>query len=320
MLAAVAATCPLSGRSVDQENLLRLIATVTEPRRAVRKSFCVFLAEAQEVFTAGAEIQILDDAVRSGAVAAIAACSGVDLIGQVYERLVALVNELYAPVLGESLEPGLEVKAVARSKHKFHISGVVPPSRATVQLVLSSGFDLTSLALVPRVIAHELVCHIGARDTGGWTRESQREVQFYFSDGMMDRTAELLLSEWIQAGELSGMAIAGHLAEAQVPWAYTRPQAFDAGRAAHANCVAAVHQRLRAADRVPGGAALERTITGALALNASACGLPAKDRFADQARYPETAAPAEFADVAVDGTSPLLVLRRYTPPSSALRE
>jgi hypothetical protein len=313
MLSAASRTCPLTGRTEDQDALLELLRMGTRPDRVEGRSFPQFLASAVERIRRLAETEIADPDAVEQTLTDIDACEPQDLIGYMYAHLMQLASEVYCEVLGGSLDVPLDraVLPQAPMDYPFHVAGKALPGGSVVMLNLYvAGFDLRALALVPRILAHELVCHIGAGHAGIWKRTPVPDFRAFFSDGFMDCAAWRLLLMWLEDGALPDVTPVGHLSEAEVPYAYRRPDVFTAGQGAWSNCRRATNARLRGDPALdPGDAALwrasceEAVIGAALRLNVCDCHIEPKDRFVHRARQP-TPALETFAEIAVGQATP----------------
>jgi hypothetical protein len=171
MLSAAARTCPIGGHNRDQDKLLNLLSMSTDVGHVEGQSFPEFVADAQQRLSDGARKLIPDRDAVSRSLADIEACEPADIIGKTYERVVDLASEVYRSVLHETLDPALEREVVltGSARSKLHVSGGAFSRRNVVSLHLyASGFDLVALALVPYILTHELICHVGARHIGSW--------------------------------------------------------------------------------------------------------------------------------------------------------
>jgi hypothetical protein len=318
MLSAASRTCPLDGRTEDQDMLLDLIRLGTRPMHVEGQSFSEFLSSAVAHLEKLVKTEISDVGAVEETLVDIQACKPQDIVGATYTRLAELASEVYAPILDEPLAVPLKRTILERAPkdHPFHVTGQVPGSRKIVMLNLyAAGFDLRSLALVPRILAHELVCHVAARHTGMWAETPIPDFRAFFSDGFMDCAAWQLLLMWLEDGELLEATPVGHLTESDIPYAYKRPEAFSAARGAWGNCHKATGTRL--ADEKSGDPAdMARrrayregnVITAALRLNACAYHIEPKDRFVHLARKSRSLAIERFADVAIgNATAPELL-------------
>lgn len=284
----------------------------TESDHVEGRSLPEFLIGARERLHSNAALNIKDIDALEATLADIDACEVTDVVGEIYASLVGLASKVYRAVLGESFDPPLlRTVITSRESRDFYVRGEVPASRGTVMLSMwESGFDMLSLALVPYILAHEIVCHIGARHTGIWEEVPDPDVRHYFSDGFMDRAAWLLLMQWLHEGTVPELTPVGHLSEAETPYAAKRPDAFKAGRAAWSNCGATIATRLRddgddgRRRAALGAEADEAIIRAALRINTVGCDVRGKDMFVHRARIPDDAVTSTFADVALDDAAP----------------
>jgi hypothetical protein len=329
MLAAASRTCAAEPSSQDQRDLLEEVGKVTARKHVGGKEFPEFLADAKVRLETRAHEERLD----SGPVGEtlndiLAGAKPVDIVGALYADLVHLASEVCKDALGERFNPRLEREVLEDGPDRpFPFRGGVPASRTYVSLVLyAADFDLRSLALIPYVLTHELVCHIGARHIGHGKRAPDPAIRMFFSDGFMDRVAWLLLMLWIDSKQLEHDVPVGHLAESDVEYASRRPHAFRAGRAAWSNCTAALSARMhedvatseRAVSAIPAmrqaaeiqSSAVARSIETALRLNACASGIAEKDEFVETARASGGWITGLFADVARRQAEPLQLLER----------
>lgn len=307
MLSAASRTCALDGRSSGEEKVLDLVHMATALDQVEGQSFPDFLASAVDRMRQAAETLVRDPAVAPTLVD-IYKCKPRDIVGEIFDELVDLASMAYKEVLQESLDVPLDrtVAFEGPEGEGFHVSGRVPSSRQYVMLVMyTRAFDLRSLALVPRILAHELICHVGARHLNIWQRTPNPDFRSFFSDGFMDCAAWRLLMQWIDVGALARFTSAGHLFEAESPYAQRRPHVFHAGRGAWANCDTATKGRMLD-GKAPAGRGLaqlraeaeEAVLRAALELNGTNMHIEPKDRFAYRARMRMAVATDRFVDVA----------------------
>ncbi|HEY6780585.1 MAG TPA: hypothetical protein VI111_06490 [Thermoleophilaceae bacterium] len=314
MLSAASHTCSVAEPTEIQDKLLKLVDATTHPSHVEGRPFPGFLKSAVESFCDQAESQIVGADVGA-TVDAVAACEPRDVVGEMYEDLRQLVAKVYDEALGDPIEVPLvrNVLPEAPAERAFRVSGHVPPHRKYVTLNLYvRGFDLGALALLPRILAHELICHVGARHVGTWTQKPDPDCRAFFSDGFMDCAVWHLLMTWLEGDALSSITPVGHLTEVDVPYSFLRPHAFRAGRAAWSNCGTATNARLRDDSSFdPRTAAILRAAAEnavadtALHLNACDCSIERKDRFVHLAREPQPEVTECFAEVAVGQAVPL---------------
>lgn len=300
MLSAAARTCvPGADDTSDHHRLLRLVRWATDVRDVAGQSFAEFLALAQNRVDDLAAGSLHDSAGLSNSLTDIRSSCAADLIGNTYAELVDLVSHAYEETGGgEGIEAPLEQEAIrGGSDRTYFVAGAVPSSRHKVLLTLYSDyFDLKSLAMVPYILAHELVCHVAAH--GIRASAPKREVRDFFGEGFMDQATWYLARRWVFNGVFPSMTPAGQLSAEEVPYAHMRPVAFAAGRGAWMNCIDHV------AREAPGGSAPDAVLRGALLLNALACDVSVKDCFVQRAQSNDTATLARFVEIAVDGKPP----------------
>jgi hypothetical protein len=316
MLAAAAKTCPVSKLSSDQAQLLTLILRATDSQNVAGQAFPEFLSAAKQSFSVAAANNNLTT-ISLDTLKAIEACPADDLVGAVFAQLVAFVSELYEGTSGEQFNPALKRQVIRHSDREDRfIVGSVPSKRNEVRLIMYSGFDLASLALAPYILAHELICHIGARHSGAWEETPEPDIRDYFAEGFMDQATRYLLMTWLD--ELPELTPAGHLAEEDIEYAHERPHAFRAGAAAWRNCELEIRRRLREQVVSSTGVATDFASKGAIALNASSEDIVGKDRFVYFARANRATFIATFAGVALGHSRPSdLVLQALAEELSA---
>jgi hypothetical protein len=308
MLSAAGKTCHLRSTTKDQDDLLRLLALATDTRQVGGESFPEFLGSAKDVLRKSAGDFRLAVTLRE-TLDDIAACRAVDVISELFDHLVRLASQEYERPLDPTLSR--ETLLGKPGDRPTAVRGKVRRRGNEVGLVLyAERFDLTSLALVPRILAHEIVCHIAARDTGRWNDRPEPDVRDYFPDGFMDRAAWRLLIGWHHAGALPEITPVGHLSVADLEYSCDKPEAFQAGIAAFENCVTRTAQQVQA----PSGCAAEHhdyivrsqsekaSIDAALRLNACCEDICHKDWFVHHARGDAVA--GRFASVAAGGAEP----------------
>jgi len=324
MLAAASRTCAVDPPSQDQRDLLDEVSRVTARRHVQGRSFREFLDDAKGRLRRRASEEHFDDGSAAATLDDIGVAEPVDLIGALYGDLVRLASDVLAPALGEPIDPPLirQVLEHGPANRPFPFEGRVPASRGRVMLSLYlARFDLRSLALLPYVLVHELVCHVGARATLAGDYPPDTDIRMFFADGFMDRVAWSLLVLWMDSGALVHDVPVGHLAESDIEYASRRPAAFRAGRAAWSNCTGALSGRLREERENRDSLSLSdlaavradaqgRAIEAALRLNACACGVAEKDAFVDMARSNDASATGTFADVARQGATPRELFER----------
>ena len=219
MLAAASRTCAVEPSSQDQRDLLEQVAAVTALKHVNGRPFDEFLGDAKERLATRAVEERLDSGRAAATLSDIADARPVDIIGDLYPELVRLAADLYEPVLGERIDPPLErdVLEYGPSDRPLPFEGHVPASRTSVLLSLySAKFDLHSLALMPYVITHELICHIGARAIKRSRHQPDTAIRMFFADGFMDRVAWLLVTLWLDSAALEHDIPVGHLTESDV--------------------------------------------------------------------------------------------------------
>jgi hypothetical protein len=302
MLSAAAQTCPVSDLSPDEALLMALILKATSTANVNGHSFAEFLSSAKETVTnAVTDIELAT--LSPGTLLNIETCRAEDLIGAIFSELVVFSSRFYESVCGEGFNPSLKRQVVRdSSRTRRFVAGAVPSKRDEVYLILYSGFDLAALALTPYILAHELICHVGARHSGLWERAPDPDVRDYFSDGFMDRAARYLLMTWLH--ELSVLTPAGHLAEEDISYESERPHIFRAGAAAWRNCEVELRSRLRGRRQPGTSVATDLASRGAISLNASPEDVTGKDRFVYFARTNRPNILAAFASLALGRATP----------------
>ncbi len=321
MLSAAAKTCPPEGGTDGQRALIQCIQLATRAENVEGQTFDMFLSHAIATLRDLAATVLQHDSKIKRTIEDVEASTPRDTIGEMYSQLVQLVSNAYADALGENIDVPLErtVRMTPPKDAPFDLCGHVPQTRTAVMLVLYlADFDLKSLALLPRVLAHELVCHVGARHTDLWEQPPTPECRQFFSDGFMDCIAWRLLLIWLDTGDIPSATVVGHLEETEVPYAYHRPEIFSAGRGAWGNCRAAavrlgsVSRNSNATDSARNRAAAEyAALEAAMRLNASVSSIRPKDRFALSARTAETAATTRFAELVSGHATPGQLLEDY---------
>jgi hypothetical protein len=312
MLSAASRTCILDTCSAEQQQLLSLLQMTTDIRLVRGRSFPEFLAAAQRHLGADAAnygLETVADTLED-----IAASEPVDLVGDLYRSLVELASEVYEQPLGQRLNPTLcrTVRATGPHQREIAVRGAARRRSNEVELlVFLSGFDLAALALVPRILAHELICHIGARHTGDWADTPEPDVRAYFSDGFMDRAAWRLLTTWLDAGAIPNSTPLGQLTDKELEYSARRPLAFKAGMRAFDNCLSKTTEQVK--RRLAQGptswaqvASLseDASIRAAVRLNACGSHIVNKDWFVHFARGEERKKAASFALVAAADVDP----------------
>jgi hypothetical protein len=310
LLSEASKTCFLGSDSRKQRDLLDLIRMASEHENAQGLTFREFLAQAKRDVAAGARRYKLADELTAE-LRNIRNAQPVDLIGGLFDRLVQLASRVYERPLNPKLTR--EVIATGEFRRKKLIEGkVLRDSNEVNLLIYSSGFDLDALALVPRVLAHELVCHVGADYTGVWGKRPKPDVREYFSDGFMDRATWELFCGWSRVGWLPKVSAAGQLTVKEWRYSAERPKAFNAGATAFDNCVTKTSEHLPQPDPDEIGAfavhahadALEASLRTALRMNACPSHIKGKDWFVHYARGEERNLAKTFAVVASAGSEP----------------
>jgi hypothetical protein len=311
LLSEASKTCHLDNSTAEQVDLLSLIGIATDLRCVRGQAFDEFLASAKTRLQDAAVGLGLEDAVGR-TLEHIGAGPPVDMVGELFDDLVGLVSTIYEePLGGERLNPRLVRQTIAGGSGRPNaVRGKVRRRSNVVELVFHlQGFDLTSLALIPRILTHELICHIGARDTGRWRDKPVPDVRDYFPDGFMDRAAWILLLRWLHVQSFRNVTPVGHLSVTELEYSCDKREAFKAGIVAFNNCV------VRTSAHVPAstGNALDRdadirgrsenaTIRAALELNAYGRDIQSKDWFVHHARDGEVA--DWFARLAAGASDP----------------
>jgi hypothetical protein len=305
MLSAASRTCHLRSTTKDQDDLLRLVALATDTRTVGGESFPVFLESAKRRLSTSARDFALAPLQRQ-ALADIAGCRPVDMIGELFDHLVRLASEVYQRALAPTLS---RESMLGKPGDRPPVRGQVRRRGNEVGLVLYvEQFDLRSLALIPRILAHEIICHIAARDTGRWRQAPTPDIRDYFPDGFMDRAAWFLLQGWISIEALPKVTPVGQLTVADLQYTCDKPEAFQAGIEAWENCVSrtavsAWPPPACATDHAVIRARSENASVGAaLRLNAHCEDICRKDAFVSHALGVDIA--NGFAKVAAGGAEP----------------
>jgi hypothetical protein len=261
----------------EQDQLASFIMWATDVELVDGRGFGEFLEDAQR--------RVADDVRRRtnvrtalpDATAALQDARPVDVVAEIYGKLAQFAAAEYARP--ELARLPLERVVVDPGTRPERVSAAVPDSRSKVMLTLDTGFDLVALALLPRVLAHELVCHAGA----GHPSTGPLSTTQLFEEGFMDVTSEVLLLRWLEDTGLHDLAPAGHVAAGLVHRYHTRPYALRAGREAWTLCRIAVGRDL---GRRPGGprTAETATVQGTLQLNATGDDIRDKDEVVDRVR------------------------------------
>jgi hypothetical protein len=313
MLSAASRTCHLASCNKPQETLLSLIPEVTELEQVRGQTFPTFLASAKARLHKVARALGIDGAV-SETLADIIACPPTDVVGTVFDRLVDLASEAYEqPLMGQRLEPVFSRQTLCGKPYDrpLAVRGRVLRRSKVVEMVMYlDGFDLAALALIPRILAHELVCHIAARDTPGVRRDAAPSpFRDYFPDGFMDRAAWILLLRWLHGGAFPNVTPVGHLSVKELEYSAEKAKAFKAGIVAFDNCVVRTSAHVQPAETMDmdryayiRAVSEDKSIRAALALNACDEDIQRKDLFVHEAREDEMA--EWFALVAAEGEEP----------------
>ena len=233
--------------------------------------------------------------------------------------MLKLAGDAYAATpLDKPLNPGLRRNVLLTEPHirDVAVRGGVRKYENEVELMVHlRQFDLKALNLVPRILAHELICHAGARGTGAWGPRPKPDVRAYFTEGFMDRAAWRLFMIWWEDGDLQTELSLEQLSGKELDNSAERPDVFPAGRSAFDKCFAKTTEHMK--RRVEGGPATpklvrrdseEATIRAALRMNTCLSDVTKKDRFAHYARADERAKAATFGLVAVEDLDPAPLL------------
>ena len=315
LLDAAARTCILGSCTRDERELLTRVHSATNPRFAQGMSFTDFLEAAKDKLVREASRDGLDVVTT---LQDIGRCRPADPIGELFDRLVDLASEWYAEPLGRRLDPRLRRSVLEDDPHRCEpvVRGLVRQLGNEVALVVHlPGFDLRALTLVPRVLAHELVCHIAARHTGAWDDRPEPDVRTYFSEGFMDRAAWRLFTLWREARRLPTTLPLDQLSGDELDDTADREIVFPAGRRAFENCFAKTTEEM---ERRLSGAPITdpdlrreselASIRAALRLNTCSSHIKCKDRFANFARGEERAKATDFGAVAAEDADPVSLL------------
>ena len=318
MLSAASTTCKLTGRSRHQTDLLHLVRMATEVDNVDGQDFPKFLESAKREVLEGARLARLERGAGD-ALAHIESCEPVDLIARLYDDLVALASDVYRNSFqGERFAPTLNriVIATEMPEREKPVSGHLLREAEEVDLIIySSEFDLKSLALVARILVHELICHVGARGTGYWDTKPDPDVRDYFSDGFMDRVAYRLLNDWMIADMFPSVTPVSEFGATEWEFTAERRDAFKDGAAAFEHCVHKTAVRIKCEEPPPTNIAsksVEASINTALRLNAYGSPVTHLDWFAYYARGDERDHAATFADVAASGREPIELIDLIT--------
>jgi hypothetical protein len=282
--------------SSEQEKFLALLAWSTESKQVDGRDYPRFLDHAKDTLRkAVGALPGLEDTLGT-TMAAVLSCEPVDQIALMFEKLRLLASEAY----DVDLDPVLErVVLPASGDRRFHVSGMVPPSRRKVFLTLYLGFDLMSLAILPFILTHELVCHVAAGHTGQYESTDDLSAKEYFSEGFMDHASHYLLLKWLDTEPGPALTPAGHVSVGHSHYySGRRTHAFDAGDSAWHTCRSAVGQWLKASGHPAAASASEAVLRAALALNTCCYDIRGKDRFVDLARLAESRVVNHFVQVA----------------------
>jgi hypothetical protein len=312
LLTAATATCNLGSCSPDQRELLALAQMATDMRLVRGRPFSEFLEAAKSQLALDVASHGLEDAAKT--LADMERCKPADPIGDLYNRLVCLVSDAYAEPLGEPLNPTLRRKVLDTEPHLRDVpvrGGVRQWGNEVELLIHLPRLDLAGLTLVPRILAHELICHIAARHTGGWVNTPVPDVRTFFSEGFMDRASWRLFMTWLDAGELPTSLPLEQLTGTELEDSADRPIVFRAGRRAFDNCLAKTtqHMKRQLADGPTMAAQLravseDASIRAALRMNTSRSHVMNKDWFVHFARGEERAKAASFGFVAAEDIDP----------------
>lgn len=273
--------------SPEQDQLASFIMWATDVGLVDGRGFGEFLEDAQR--------RIADDVGRHAnvrtalpdAAAALQDARPIDVVAELYGKLAQFAAAEYARP--ELARLPLERFVVDPGTRPERVSAAVPDSRSKVMLTLDTGFDLFALALLPRVLVHELVGHAGA----GHPTNGPHSTTQLFEEGFMDVTSEVLLLRWLEDTALHDLAPAGHVSAGLVHRYHTRLYALRAGRDAWTACRIAVGRDLA---RRPGAprTAEATTAQATLQLNATGDDIRDKDEFVDLARRGRARTLARF--------------------------
>jgi hypothetical protein len=289
----------------------------TDVRLVRGRSFPIFLEAAKDQLAGDVVSHGLEHAAKT--LEDIERCVPTDPIGELYHRLVALASTAYAEPLGEPLKPTLCVVVLNTEQHLREVAvrgGVRRWGNEVELLIHLPRFDLAGLTLVPRILAHELICHIAARHTGNWADTTPvPDVRTFFSDGFMDRAAWRLFLTWLDAGELPTTLPLDQLSGKELEDSADRPVVFSAGRRAFDNCLAKTTEHMkRGLAGVPTAPAQMRAVSedasirAALRMNTSSSHIMNKDWFVHYAKGDEHAKAASFGLVAAEDIDPAPLL------------
>jgi hypothetical protein len=316
LLTAATATCNLGSYSPDQRELLALVQMATDMRLVRGRPFSEFLEAAKRQLARDVASHGLEDAAKT--LADIERCKPADPIGDLYDRLVDLASDAYAESLSEALNPTLHRTVLGTEPHlrEVPVRGGVRKYANEVELLIHlPRFDLAGLTLVPRILAHELICHIAARHTGNWVDTPVPDVRTFFSEGFMDRAAWRLFMTWLDAGELPTTLPLEQLSGTELEDSADRPMVFRAGRRAFDNCLAKTTEHMR--RHLAGGPTMaaqlravseDASIRAALRMNTCPSHIMNKDWFVHFARGDERAKAASFGFVAAEDVDPTPLL------------
>jgi hypothetical protein len=311
LLTAAARTCKVGSCSPEQKQVLGLVQEWTDDRYTHGKAFPQFLDQTKQRVVRDAENRELEAVATT--IADIGAAQPCDPIATVYARLLELAGEAYAATpLERPLDPELIRNVLLVEPDDVVVRGGVRKYENKVELmVYLRRFDLEALTLVPRILAHELICHAGARDTGAWPPHPDLDVRAYFTEGFMDRAAWRLFSIWREDGHLQSELALEQLSGTEFDASADRPDVFPAGRSAFERCYAMTKEHMNL--RLEGDLARQwhvrrdceqAAIRAALWMNTCRSDVTRKDRFAHYARVDERAKAAKFGLAALDELDP----------------
>jgi hypothetical protein len=317
LLTQASRTCSLSSPTEDERDLLSLIGLASDLRLVRGRSFSEFLDFTKRKVARDADDAGLDEV--GPALEAIAAAVPADPIGELYAELVSLASAAYAPALVEPLDPALRRSVLDTEAHTREVAvrGGVRRFGNEVELIVHLPcFDASSLVLVPRILSHELICHVAASDVGHWPETPVPDVRTYFSEGFMDRAAWRLLASWVDGGELATAFPLDQLSGTELEAAADRPIVFKAGRRAFDNCMAKTTDEVKRRVAVCSTAhwavrtqSEEASIRAALRMNTCRSDIASKDWFVHFARSDERGKAVGFGLFAADdGHDPMPLL------------
>lgn len=259
----------------DQEALVKLVILLTRLPENTESDFDQAFVTARDAVVDRLSGLSLDPSFIV-LLDSIAAAEANDLVTNLFSALQSAVELAY----GRTFNASLRLILGKVSDRHFAIRGAVTPrDKSSVELTLYRNIGLETLPLIPYILAHEFICHVAAGHSSGWVETPDPDIRDFFGEGFMSQIAWTLIADWIEGGDVPGVAPMAFLRRSQTPYMQSRPHAFAAGEVAWNNCRQLVGQS-------PGGRrdGWKMTVAGGLSLNTCPLAMPPKDIFVDRAR------------------------------------